>query len=379
MRRPGHWLLIAAVAVTVLGTVPVAAQEDEPEPLPLDPVPSDEVSDQFDIDDGDYTGNVGLGGAFWLAEEGVVIIWKGSGTGPMEFTVTGGELDGTWSMDGAAGIAGYGFPLAVEGKNTWTIEGSVSGSGPYMLTGSGSSTSTVSVGGQEGGGTSPIEGVATPLHGIRQVCGQVVGNWDQVIDAAFEGGPLQHSLRTYFGVFAADPAQELEERLEEVIERGSEIQSDLSRPAINVIVELSGILDDAEELVGEIGENSGGCPPDPAFMRIITQVVQDVMNTYLNQWIGESSESEHIGDLGALAGLGLRAGAIGAGAADPGVGDFLSAKAAQVLQTQYDAVISQDPIDLVDGVTVAITATMLGYTFDNGTTGSDICTMLGAC
>lgn len=96
----------------VLGTIPVAAQEEDL-PIPLDPVPRDVVTGSFPIRDGEYRGTVGLGGVFWFFDEasGALVIWDGEGTGPMEFTVSDGELSGTWEMEGAAEIVGYGFPF----------------------------------------------------------------------------------------------------------------------------------------------------------------------------------------------------------------------------------------------------------------------------
>lgn len=378
--RTRNWAA-AAATVIVLGAIPVAAQQELPVPLPLEPVPPDQVTDSFDIDDGEYTGTVGLGGIFWFYDEtqGVLVIWRGSGTGPMEFTVTNSALTGTWGMDGAAEVVGYGFPFELRGTNTWTMSGSVSGEGPYRLSGSGSSTSSVTAAGQNQESTSPIEPINVPLDGIVQVCGQVVGNWDQAIDAGFEGAPLSHELRTYFTVFAADLPKEMQDRADDLVEAATAVQRDLDSPAFLVTRDLALLLDDAEELLEDMENAPDSCPPDPTFMRVITQIVADVMNTFLSRWATEPSDQFQAQDLQRMVAIGLRAGAIGAGAADAGSADHLLAGTEQVLQKQFDEAVAGDSLDLEALQLIAVTATMLDYTFESGVSGSDICIMMGGC
>lgn len=378
--RVRSWLATSVAGLTLLGATPIASAQDDEPPPSLEPVPHDQVTDQFDIDDGSYVGGTMLGGAFWLeAGEGVLLVWQGTGTGPMEFTVSDGSLSGTWSMEGSASITGYGFPVTITGTNEWTGSGSISGSNPYMLSGSGVTTSEVSAGGQTSGSTSDYTIAAVPLQDIVQVCDQVTGNWDQAIDDGLEDTPLDHALRTYFVVFATERGGELADRADDLLERATEIQQDLARPPRRVLSDIGGLLTDAETLLSDMGDHPQGCPPDPSFMRILTQMVADIANTYLNQWTGEPTTPSQIQSLAVLVSVGLRAGAMGSGAASAATSELLQAKAEQILQRQFDDVTGSDPMDADDLSVIAVTATLLDYTFDTGITGPDICVLLEEC
>jgi hypothetical protein len=172
---------------------------------------------------------------------------------------------------------------------------------------------------------------------------------------------------------------ELESRLEDLMERGVEIQGDLSRDPIIIAGDLASLLLEAEELLEDIAAHPDDCPPDPSFLRLITQVVADVTNTFLNQWANEEPDFLQAIELQRFVEVGLRAGAIGAGAADPAAGEYLQAKAEQILQRQFDQIRAQEPLDETDLAIVAVTATMLGYTFDTGISGPDICLVLDSC
>lgn len=196
--------------------------------------------------------------------------------------------------------------------------------------------------------------------------------------AAFEGAPLQHELRTYFAVFATEESDELEQRADDLLAGAAEIQSDLSDPSA-VIRDLSRLLDQAEDLLSGLEAHPDGCPPDDqAFMRVITQVVEDIMNTFLERWDGETPDQFQAHDLQRMVDVGLRAGAIGSGAADPGSAQYLQGKAEELVQRQFDTATDQDPKDRAALTHAAVTATMLGYTFDSGQTGQDVCNS-GSC
>jgi hypothetical protein len=323
---------------------------------------------------------MGMAGRFWFSGEGLTVIWSGKASGPMSFTVVGGSptadgvLDGTWSMDGAAEIFSYGA-IDVTGANTWSVTGTVTGSNPYMLGGSGTGYSEASVAGFTSGSNYPINISAVPLQGVVQVCGQVLANWDQAIDEGYEGLPegFSYSIPTYITVMPANSLTELESRLEELLEQGIEIQQNLSQDPAVIVRELGALLLEAEQLLGDIDNHPDDCPPDPSFMRLITQLVADVMNTLFSRWQGEDADRLQILGLQWFVGVGLRAGAIGAGAADPASADYLQAQAESLLQAQFDRAITEEPMNEFDLTQVAITATMLGYTFEDGTSGSDIC------
>lgn len=372
--------VLAVVAALVVGPV-ATAQEEPPLPPSLEPIDHADVTGEWDLDDGDYFGSVFLGGAFWYAgPDAVLVIWGGEGSGPAEMTVSGGVLDGSWSMEGAADIIGYGFPFEMAGTNTWTMSGSLVGEGPYRLTGSGTSTSSVTVAGQTAGSTSPIAGIDAPLEGLVQVCRQIMANWDQAIEAGFEDVPLEHVMRTYLvAVATVDPPSELQERIDDVLERASDLQADLGRPSEVIVNDLSDIVLEAEELLGEMGEHPDGCPPDPTFARLVTQSVQDVMNTLFVRWAGEEPDSEQIMHLERAVVLGMRAGAIGPGNTNSPAGSALEGQAEALLQRQYDAMIEAEDFNDLDVALMAVTATMLDYTFDQGPTGPELCIVLESC
>lgn len=67
LKRTGLALAVTTgLVVAPLG--PAWAQESEALPVPIEPVPREDVSGSFTIDDGTYTGRLGLGGSFWFAE-----------------------------------------------------------------------------------------------------------------------------------------------------------------------------------------------------------------------------------------------------------------------------------------------------------------------
>lgn len=372
-------VVMAAVVLVPLLVVPVGAGE-EPLPDPLEPIPPEEVSGNFDISDGAYAGAMGMAGAFWFSGDGLVVIWDGRASGPMSFTVADGDLDGTWSMSGVASIGSRGL-LEVTGSNTWDVTGTVTGSNPYMLGGSGQGHSEASVSGFTSGSDYPINISAVPLQGVVQVCGQVLANWDQAIDEGYEGLPegFGYNIPTYVSVMSANSLSDLETRLEALLEQGLAIQQNLSQDPVIIAGELGALLFEAEQLLGDIESHPDDCPPDPSFMRLITQLVGDVMNTFFSRWESEEPDDFQIYALQRFVEIGLRAGAIGAGAADPVSAAYLEARAETLLQRQFDRAIAEEPMSDFELTQLAITATMLGYTFESGISGPDICLVLGSC
>jgi hypothetical protein len=359
--------------------VPVGAGE-ETLPDPLEPIPPEEVSGNFDISDGNYAGAMGMAGAFWFSGDGLTVIWDGRASGPMSFTVLEGDLDGNWSMSGSASIRSYGV-IDVTGANTWAVAGTVAGSNPYMLGGSGQGHSEATVAGFTSGSNYPINIPAVPLRGVVQVCGQVLGNWDQAIDEGYEGLPegFGYNIPTYVSVMVANSISDLETRLEELLGQGLEIQQNLSQDPVLIAGKLGALTLEAEQLLGDLESHPDDCPPDPSFIRLITQLVGDVMNTFLSRWESEDPDDFQIVALQRFVEVGLRAGAIGAGAADPASAAYLEAKAEALLQRQFDRAFANEPKSDFDLTQLAITATMLDYTFDSGVSGPDICLVLGSC
>lgn len=372
-------MALAAVTMFVL-LGPAEAQENEPLPDPLEPVPRDQVTVSVPIDDGTYSGTVGLGGAFWISESGVTMLWNGTGSGPLEFTVADGEMDGSWSMDGAADVSARGLPFPVAGANTWTMTGRVHGSDPYHMEGSGRGQTSATGGGASSQGSYSIPTTSAPLQGVLQVCGQVIGNWDQAIEASFEDLPVQHSIRSYFAAFSTDYMTDFEMEVQQLLEDATRLKDRIGDEEDTLLLDaLANLLHRSEDLLGRLELQPDSCPPDPSFMRIITQVVQDAMHAMLDRWSGQEPGYFQMVALQHLVSVGLRAGAIGAGAVDPGVAAFLEGKAGEVLQRQFDSVMDEESPDIDTWMTLLVTADMLGYSFEGGVDAESICALLATC
>lgn len=374
-----RWFIVLLVGAVLVAGIPVAAQEEAEIPPVFDPVPPDEVTGPWRIDDGEYSGSIGFGGAFWLDIDGAAIIWSGSARGPMSFTVTNGVLEGVWSFDGSADISSIGLPFPLSGVNTFSGGGGVSGDGTYRLSGGGTTSSTASVAGFTQSVSESWDATDVPLQGIVQVCDQVVGNWDQMIDSAMADTTLTYSMRSYFSVFALVPSDEIHERIDEVLEQANEIRNDQRDPSL-VIFRLGLLMDDIEALLSDMDAHPETCPIDGTFLRITTQVVADLANTFMAQWEGEEPHPLQAIDLRDLLAVALRAGAIGSGAADPATAEFLESRAEALVQRAYDDALTHDPISDEQLLAAAVAAQMLGYTFQpSGLTGEEICSVLGSC
>lgn len=168
----------------------------------------------------------------------MTVVWRGSSAGPLQFSVADCVLTGTWLLAGEADITGYGFPFEMAGINTWEASGTVNGSDPYIMQGTDSTFSQVTFAGQTADSEAPFPISSIPWQGLVQVCGQVMGNWDQVIEGAMEGAPLEYSMRSYFTAFATDPSTDLNEQIGSLIQDATRLQRDIPANAVMAAADL---------------------------------------------------------------------------------------------------------------------------------------------
>jgi hypothetical protein len=130
---------------------------------------------------------------------------------------------------------------------------------------------------------------------------------------------------------------------------------------------------EAEELLSAIDSYPQACPPGPEFLRIINQVMRDMMNTLLDHW--ETFDQDlTMSLLRRLVEVGLRGGAIGIGAPDHTAAIFLEDKIVALLQQRFDS----DP-EVEELRRTVVIANMLGYELSPNVSNEEICLALGGC
>jgi hypothetical protein len=402
---------VAVITLAALASQPAVAQDDDGLlPIPPDafepgllPVPGDEPPDPLaplpepegeppTVPDGDYVGAWGLGGSWWLGTGQFTLIWTGEASGPIDFTVVDDALEGTWSMEGAAITDTRGLPVESEGSSRWSAAGTISGSGPYTTDGSGSGTSSATVvvpglGPQTRTDNYSFSG-AGQLDHLLVVCGQVNGSWQQRFDEAFAGSGIQHSITTYLSAIQIDSDDPLDTEVAELTELVAEanlVQPDFSNPGPS-FSRLTAIVAQAETLIADLGFDFTECDPSEKFMRIITGRVQDILNTYLVDWLAQGPGID-LADFRQAITLGLRSGAIGGGGPDPAGSLFLQFQAEDIIQREFDEAVGDDLLGTSGGdpdrvIEVVLVAEQLGMTLDDPAftsevTAPDICLALG--
>ena len=386
--------LALATIVAALASTGVAAQNGgEPAPagvdqISLEPIPPDQVSGGIALPDGDYQGSIGLDGSFRASTPPIAMLWIGSASGPLEFSVDGGVVSGTWTMNGLATFHVSGVPVQTEAQSTFVSTGTLagSGSGPYVMSspgGTGTSTATVVVpvlGEQTQTTTFDLPPATVEWERVLEVCGQVLSSWDQLIANRLEGLDLvEGRVRTY-ALASSSGTSELQERVEQLVVATGALQASLDDPDLT-LVQMASLVLDAEELLADVaaaGELE--CQLDDAFMRLVTLQVQDVLHTLLVNWESYDPAIRGIA-LRKMVQIGLRAGALGAGSPDPVAAAHLEGLAAEVAQREYERVVGADDLDLGAVEQLAVVGTVLGIEYVNadGSTisGSDLCLALG--
>ena len=391
-RHPATRSLFGLAILALLTSVaPVAAQEGEPEPLTLEPIPPDQVSGPVPVPDGQYAGSMGLNGRFSLTVEGVTVVWSGEAAGPVEFSVVESQLSGTWSMNGVANVGLSGLPLDSNSTSTWTTAGTVTaaGAGPYVVSSeasTGTSTATVSIPGlgpQTRSETFAIPPATGSLDRVVEVCGQISGNWDQRMQAGLAQLPgSTGSVRTYFTVLPVG-VPEIQERIDDLLLRASELTADMSDIDL-VVARMYGLVIDAEALLELIEPTDLPCDTDGLFMRIVTLQIQDVLHTLLTSWDELSGTSlDRVDLLRRLLIVGVRAGAIGAGSPDPAASAVLESLAAELAQQAFLEAVASDVLSDLRITDLAAIGLLLGIDYETAegqsVSPSDLCLALGGC
>ena len=380
----------AATLASPVGARPTGAQVDDESPISLDPIPADEVSGPIPFPDGEYEGTIGLDGTFSVDVEQVRAVWSGTARGPIRFTVVGSRLDGSWSINGRATVELFGTPVSGGAVATWSSTGTVeaTGSGPYVMSsaaGQGTSTATASVPGvgeQSRSTNFAVPAATVEWERVIEVCGQISASWDQAIQSGLSQLPgTTGGVRTYVTAFPLGVSA-LQARIDALLASAAALSSDLD-DVDATIAAMHVLMYEAEELLGEIETTDLICDADGRFMRIVTLEIQDVMRTLLVNWAALSRGSfDEVTLLRELMVVAVRAGAIGAGSADPVAAAHLERLAAQVAQSSYEEAIGSDvPISRFDDL--AVVGLILGIEYvnpDGSTTGpADLCLALGGC
>lgn len=382
--------MAASLAIALPATAG-AAVPDDGGGIELEPIPRDRVSGGIAFPDGDYSGSMGLSGRFSLTVESVTVQWSGEAAGPVEMTVTGGVVDGTWRLDGLASVGVVGVPVVGAAASTWSTEGTMTGAGagPYTMSSAGGSGETTAVVDVPGVGERRVnESFAIPassgqLERVLEVCGQIQADWDQQMQAGLSQLPgTVGTIRTYLTLLPVG-VSEIQERIDDLLDRVADLASSLG-DIDQAIGEIFVIVARAEALLDLIEDADLACDADGRFMRIVTLQLQDVIHTLLRSW-GELSESplDSVFLLRRLLTAGLRAGAIGSGATDPTAAALLEGLAADIAQEAFLEALAADTVNEDRFVELAIIGRTLGitYTAPNGSSvePDDVCLALGGC
>lgn len=374
--------LVACLCATVLtqATPAIAQDENNENEIDLTPVPDEHVTDAFKVDDGSYIGVVS--NSLSLRKDGaIVLVLVRDGSGPTSFTVTNEVLDGTWSMTEIGGLWVENHPGLAEADSVTSSVGTLSGSFPYVLEGSLSTDAdgTVTAGPLGMTATSSGSGTIEVSYGFNQVvqvCGQVQANWDQAVIAQYVGLGFIPSIKTQLVAFPETPLDEIQDRLAALTESVVTATQAAADPMPTLIFMVDA-LHDAEQLMSDIDSHPTTCPLGDAFLRVINQALRDLMNSLLEHWDTQTEGVEMI-MMRRLVEVGLRAGVLGAGSADPVAAEYLRTRILDRVQSQYDSGIEGD-FDTDEIRRTVVVANMLGHELSPNLSNADLCVGLGGC
>lgn len=296
--------VVAATVVIVLALVaasgPTAAQTGGP------------------VASGDFVGAMGLDGGFSVQVEGGAVTVPVDGSGPLQLTLDDGTMSGTWSLAGAQSVEGsFGGFIALDGGGPVSGSGSIGGPpGNYRLTGSFTSTNTVTV---SGAPTGPITSTSTNTDSVDEtltdvivLCDTIVGRWDLRIRQQIQDLGFDEFIRGYFsastGVDATEQAEEVQSLLTSVSEWASGANEVVEGSRALYIGTALSLLNQAQRLQAQLAAPSP-CPPDPRFMTELTLAVQDALGQLIARFPGITNST--------IVSLAIGSGAIGSGSAVP--------------------------------------------------------------
>lgn len=377
-RRVNVALGILICGGLLASTSPAVAQEEGDDVIDLNPVPRDQVVGPFKIDDGSYAGVIGQSVSMFRSEGPVTLWMHRDSSGSAAFEVADGSMAGTWDLSGSGGLTAIGFPGVAEGDSIDTASGTLSGSFPYVLAGAFDSAVSATVSGPLGLGASDSGGgtieLSFELGESVQVCGQVLGNWDQSFYDFFASNDWDPYVKTHLVAFSDIDDEEILERLEAIVETTTSATTKLEDPELSLILMVDA-LDEIEQLMSDIKSYPDTCQLEPEFLRVANQAIRDMLNTLLDHWQTYNEDFSLI-LLRRLVEVGLRAGVLGSGATDPGSAEFLEARIKVFLQQKYDQIAGGD----FDGAVQALViGQMLGYELSTEVSNRDVCLALGGC
>lgn len=365
---------------------PAIAQDNEGaegDVINLEPLPPGELVGPFKIDDGRYQGVVASSHSMFKGENSFTLWLHRDGSGTASFEVLDEEMVGEWEIADSGGLSVVEHPGLAEADTIGSAVGTLTGSFPYVLAGDFSSdvtatASAAAVGGPNISATESSSGsiyLSFELGQSVQVCGQVQANWDDSFRAQLGDAGWMISVKTQLVALPENSDDELQTRLAGLVESATFAANQIrgAEPAIEFMI---GLVFEAEELMSDIENYPQGCSPDQAFMRVINQIIRDMMNTLLNEWDSQDQGGEMF-VMRRLIGLGLRSGVLGSGSTDPQAAAFLEEKVITIVQGRFDELIESGS-DIDELRQTILAAEMLGHQLAEAS-NADICVVIEGC
>lgn len=374
---------------TLLAALSPAVAQDGGEtdtgPIDLEAVPHDSVVGPFKIDDGSYAGAIAQ--SFRIRRDGgaIRLLLYRDGSGAASFDVVDEVMIGEWTMSDSGGLTDEANPGFIEADAIGSASGTLTGSFPYTFAGTFISdvTATVdptAVGGAPVGSQSASDSDAADLTfeitETVQVCGQVQANWDESMRTFYIGLDFVPTVKTQLVVFPATGDEEIEQRVVDLVEYATFASTQVAGPDPAIEFMIDAVLQ-AEALMSDIGSYPDTCPLNPEFLRIVNQVVRDMINTLLDNW-STQEEFPRALTLRKLVEVGLRAGVIGSGSPDQIAADFLEAKITGLLQARFDEMMASPGLEEDELRQLVVVAEMFNYQLA-ATSNADVCIALGGC
>lgn len=392
MRRPkssrAFGLLSVAISGAVLATTsPAVAQDDAGQDdsgvIDLEPVPHDQLVGPFKIDDGRYSGALAYSYSQTYGQGSVTLFMHRDGAGSATFEVKDEVMTGDWTLSDTGGLTILEHPGLAEADAVGSATGTLTGSFPYIFAGLYTSdvdatASAAAVGGPNisasDSDTGSVE-LSFELSESVQICGQVQANWDESFRNQFLELGWETHVKTQLVAFPETSQDEIQARVIDLVESATFVATHMSGPEPAIEFMLDALIQ-AESIMSDIDNYPQTCPVGDAFLRIINQIMRDMMNTLLDNW---QDQDEGVGMivLRRMAEVGLRAGVVGSGATDPQAAALLEEKILAITQERFDELVDTtfDEFDLRQTI---IVAEMFGHQLAE-VSNADLCLVLGGC
>lgn len=383
LRRSGAVVAIGVCGAILASTSPAIAQDDDGV-IDLEPVPRDQVVGPFKIDEGSYEGAISQSFVSFLSRSSLTLRMHRDAAGVATLTVQDEEMTGEWSMSETGGLTVVEHPGLAEADVTGQASGTLSGRFPYTLAGTfgsdvSATASAAAVGGPNISATdSSSDSVELSFEFTEsvQICGQVQANWDQSFYEWQAGFGWDPHVKTQLVVFPETSNVEIQTRIADLVEYATFAANEMSTPD-SALVFMVDVMLQAEELMSDIDSYPDTCPLDPAFLRVVNQIVRDMMNSLLDHWEAQD-ESVRSLVLRRLVEVGLRGGVLGSGAVDPQAAQYLMDRVTGLLQETYDQQVNGD-FNEDEMRQALVLANMLDYELSPNVSNEDLCLALGGC